>query len=112
MNERGFELDIQTLADIATLAPLAVAAAVVVKTGGVGIDLAVAGGGAVSSFLMEKYCHLLGSGIVAAARRRWAVVRGARIAEIVAGACLPSSTALLKSVAERDAKLVGALREA
>jgi hypothetical protein len=112
MNDRGFELDIQTLADIATLAPLAVAAAVVVKTGGVGVDLAVAGGGAVSSFLMEKYSHLLGSGIVTQARRRWAVLRGARIAGILAEACLPASGAHLRSVTERNVALVGALRVA
>jgi hypothetical protein len=110
MDDRGFELDIQTLADIATLAPLAVAAAVVVKTGGVGVDLAVAGGGAVSSFLMEKYSHLLGSGIVTLARRRWAVLRGKRIAEILREACLPESGAHLRSVAERNTVLVGDLR--
>jgi hypothetical protein len=110
MNDRGFELDIQTLADIATLAPLAVAAAVVVKTGGVGVDLAVAGGGAVSSFLMDKYSHLLGSGIVMQARRRWAVLRGVRIAEILAEACLPASGASLKAVAERNMAIVGGLR--
>jgi len=112
MNERGFELDIQTLADVTTLAPLAVAAAIVVKTGGVGVDLAVAGGGAVSSFLMEKYSHLLGSGIVAAARRRWAVLRGESIAEILAAACLPNAIPALRAVADRDAAMVGTLDEA
>jgi len=110
LQERGFDLDIQALADVVTLAPLAVAAAIVVKTGGLGVDLAVAGGGAVSSFLMEKYSHLLGSGILAAARRRWEILRGARIGEVLLEACLPRSALAMRTATDRDVSLVEALR--
>lgn len=109
MDERGFDLDIQTLADLATVAPLALAAAVVVKTGGIGVDLAVAGGGAASTFLMEKYSHLLGSGIVAAARRRWTAIRGARIADALVPAALPGAAPAVRATAENDASSARAL---
>src|SRR6185295_12937583 len=72
IEERGFDLDIQAAADVATLLPIAFAAAVIVHTGGIGSDVAAAGGGALSTFLIEKYAHLLGTGIMADARRRWA----------------------------------------
>src|SRR5260221_44069 len=62
IEERGFDLDIQAAADIATLVPLALAAAVIVNTGGFGSDIAAAGGGALGTFLLEKYAHVLGSG--------------------------------------------------
>jgi hypothetical protein len=96
IEERGFDLDIQAGADLATLAPLALAAAVVVKTGGVGVDIAIAGGGALSSFLLEKYTHLLGSGILAAARRRWAELRGRQWASLILEAATPQAARMLR----------------
>jgi hypothetical protein len=103
IEERGFDVDIQAAADIATLAPLALAAAVIVTTSGVvGVDLAVAGGGAVGTFLMEKYSHLLGSTILAQARRRWAQLRGAEIGAILLDATLRRSAPELRSVVERQ----------
>lgn len=94
---RGFDLDIQAAADIATVAPLAFAAAVIFTTTGVGADIAAAGGGAVGTFLFEKYSHVLGSRITRDARRRWSEMRGREIAAALQAATLPATTALLES---------------
>lgn len=102
--ERGFDLDIQVAADIATVLPLALAAAVIVKTGGLGTDLAAAGGGALSTFVMEKYAHVLGSGVMADARRRWAEMRGRQLSNLIAAAALPATVPRLRAAAERDGK--------
>ena len=112
IERRGFDLDIQAAADIATLMPVALAAAVIIKTGGLGSDIAAAGGGAVSTFLFEKYAHLLGSGITTEARRRWSELRGRQLAELLIDAALPSTAPRLRRSAERDAKLAGDLRAA
>jgi hypothetical protein len=111
IDERGFELDIQAAADIATLVPLALAAAVIVNTGGLGSDIAAAGGGALGTFLFEKYAHVLGSGIMADARRRWTEVRGRQLAHALTEAALPTTTALLRASAERDTALARQLLE-
>ena len=103
ISERGFDLDIQVAADIATVLPLAFAAAVIVKTGGLGTDLAAAGGGALSTFVMEKYAHVLGSGVMSDARRRWAELRGGQLAQVLTAATLPSTLPMARSAANRDA---------
>ena len=110
IEERGFDIDIQAAADLATLAPLALAAAVIVNTGGVGVDLAIAGGGAVGTFLMEKYSHLLGSGILAEARRRWADLRGGHIAAQLAQAALAHSGPALGEMAHGETAVTAELR--
>ncbi len=108
--ERGFDLDIQAAADIATLLPLALAAAVIVNTGGLGSDIAVAGGGAVSAFLIEKYAHLLGGGIMAEARRRWTELRGRQLALVLIEAALPHVVPELRGRTQRDVELADRLR--
>jgi len=110
VEDRGFALDIQAIADLATLAPIAIAAAVIVKTGGLGVDLALAGGGAASSFLMEKYSHLLGSGITAEARRRWTTLRGDRLRVLLIEAALPRAGAALRASSEGDQTLAGEIQ--
>ncbi len=110
IERRGFDLDIQAAADIATLMPVALAAAVIVKTGGLGSDIAVAGGGAISTFLFEKYAHLLGSGITAEARRRWSELRGRQLARLLIDAALPDAASRLRQSAERDSQLATELR--
>lgn len=110
MEDRGFDLDIQTAADLATLAPIALAAAVIVQTGGFGIDIAIAGGGAVGTFLMDKYSHFLGSRILAEARRRWAAQRGEQLAAVMVDAALVRSAPLLRQVAERESRRVEEIR--
>jgi len=111
IEERGFDLDIQAAADIATVLPLAFAAAVIVHTGGVGSDIAAAGGGALSTFMIEKYAHLLGTGIMADARRRWAEMRGRQLADVLVDAALPSTAPLLRRSTEDDSRLAAELRE-
>jgi GTPase SAR1 family protein len=111
IEERGFDIDVQAAADLATLMPLALAAVVIVHTGGLGSDIAVAGGGAVSTYLMDKYAHLLGSGIMAAARRRWTEVRGRQLAGVLVDAALPGAAARLRASVRDDAALAARLRE-
>jgi len=110
IEERGFDADIQAVADLATLVPLALAAAVIVHTGGFGTDIAAAGGGAVGTYLFEKYAHVLGTGIMADARRRWTEVRGRQLAAVLTQAALPTAAPQLQSAAEVDAHLAGELR--
>lgn len=108
--DRGFALDIQVAADIATVLPLAFAAAVILKTGGLGTDLAAAGGGALSTFVMEKYAHVLGTGIMAEARRRWTDMRGRQLGQMLAAAALPSTLSAVRRAAENDAALAAQLQ--
>lgn len=110
IDSRGFDMDIQVAADLTTLAPIALAAAVIVKTGGLGSDLAAAGGGALSSFLMEKYVHLLGSTLTAEARERWTTLRGEQLASILVDSALPRSGASLRALIAQNEGTVGALR--
>jgi len=96
IEDRGFDIDIQAAADLATLAPLALASAVVLTTHGIGVDLAAAGGGALSTYLIDKYTHLLGSDILSNARERWISLRGGHISPIVVAASLPSANPTLQ----------------
>jgi hypothetical protein len=105
IEERGFDLDIQAAADIATLVPIALAAVVIVNTGGLGSDIAAAGGGALGTFLFEKYAHVLGAGIMADARRRWIEVRGRQLARSLTDAALPTAAPALRATAARDTEL-------
>jgi hypothetical protein len=111
IEDRGFDLDIQAAADLATLVPIALAAAVIVNTGGLGTDLAAAGGGALGTFLFEKYAHVLGSGIMADARRRWIEVRGRQLAQSLTDAALPTTAPQLRSIAKRNTALARQLHD-
>ena len=97
IEERGFDIDIQAAADLATIAPLALATAVMLTTHGVGVDLAAAGGGAISTFLVDKYSHLLGSDILANVRERWTSLRGAHVSPALLAAALPTAHPLLQA---------------
>jgi hypothetical protein len=108
---RGFELDIQAAADLATLVPIALAAAVIVNTGGLGSDLAAVGGGAVGTFLFEKYAHVLGRGIMAEARRQWTEVRGKQLARGLVDAALPSTAPFVRAGIEHDSALARQLQD-
>ena len=111
IEDRGFELDIQAAADLATLVPIALAAAVIVNTGGLGSDLAAVGGGAVGTFLFEKYAHVLGRGIMAEARRRWTEVRGKQLALGLIEAALPTTAPHVRATIEHDTALAKQLQE-
>jgi 50S ribosome-binding GTPase len=110
IEDRGFDVDIQAAADMATVLPLALAAAIIVKTGGIGTDLAIAGGGALGTFLFEKYAHLLGGGIMAEARRRWTELRGRQLATLIVDAVLPEAAPALRASAEGDTGVAATLR--
>lgn len=110
IEQRGFELDVQAGIDLATLLPAAGAAAVILTTGGLGGDLAAAGGGLIGSALMERYTHLLGSGIVRAARARWETSRGLLLAEVLLRSALPQAADLARRQAEQGAAAAATLR--
>ena len=110
IEDRGFDLDIQAAADLATLVPIALAAAVIVNTGGLGSDLAAVGGGAVGTFLFEKYAHVLGRGIMADARRRWTEVRGRQLATDLVDAALPTTAPHVRATVADDTALAQELR--
>jgi hypothetical protein len=105
IEDRGFDLDIQAAADLATLVPIALAAAVIVNTGGLGSDLAAVGGGAVGTFLFEKYAHVLGRGIMADARRRWTEVRGRQLAAELVDSALPTTATHVRTTVTDDTAL-------
>jgi hypothetical protein len=86
IEKRGFDWDIQAGADLATALPVALAAVLVVHTGGFAADLGVAGGGLLTSFLFERYTHVLGSGILREARARWEAERSASVADTLLAA--------------------------
>lgn len=113
IEDRGFDIDIQAAADLATLVPIALAAAVIVGTGGFGSDIAAAGGGVIGTVLFEKYAHVLGTGIMADARRRWTQVRGRQIAHVLVDAALRETAPWVRRRAEEDVRLgqeIGRLR--
>ncbi len=109
LDDRGFDIDIQAAADVATLVPIALAAAVIVNTAGLGSDVAAAGGGAVSTFLVEKYYHLLGRDVLLEAQRRWTEMRGTELSELLLGATLPTSAPLLLEEIESSSELADVL---
>ncbi|MEM6567753.1 MAG: dynamin family protein [Planctomycetota bacterium] len=81
LDERGSEWFLQLAVDAMHLLPLGVAGAVIVQTGGVGADFAVAGGGAAAAALAERLSRTLGTGVAIAARNRWTELRSERIAD-------------------------------
>ena len=110
LDERGSDWDIQAAADLATLLPVAIAAAVIVKTGGFAADVGAAAGGAVTTFLFEKYSHVLGSRIVAEAGRRWQQERGGGLAAAFLEAALPTALEPLTRASREDRELSDTLR--
>lgn len=101
LRERGRDWDIQAAADVATIAPLAIATAVILKTGGLGSDIGVAGGAALSSYLFEKYSHLLGTRITREASRRWAEQRAREVEPLLTSAALGPAAELLRATRAR-----------
>jgi len=110
IEKRGFDGDIQAAADLATLVPIAFATVFIFTTSGVGADLAAAGGGAVGTFLFEKYSHVLGSSITRAARARWADLRGRQIAQAALPAALPQAMPALQQLLSEGQRAVAAMQ--
>jgi hypothetical protein len=109
IEERGSDLDIQALADLATLLPVALAGVLIVKTGGFAADLGVAGGSVAAAFLLDKYKHVLGSSVTREARRRWERMRGGALGRIAYECALPSAGGPLARAASEDGELAVAL---
>ncbi|QDV07503.1 hypothetical protein Poly30_30290 [Planctomycetes bacterium Poly30] len=86
LDEGSSEWALQLAVDALHLLPLGVAGAVIVHTGGMGADLAVAGGGALSAAAAERLSRTLGTGVAMSARNRWVELRTPKIVEaVVAG---------------------------
>lgn len=99
---RGNEWFFQLAVDAVHVLPAVAAGVVILKTGGLGADVAVGGAGALTTLLAERLSRLLGTSVAWRARQRWTELRGARIAEVVLAAALERSAArLARRVEER-----------
>ncbi len=110
IESRGRDWDMQLSANLVMLAPLAITAVIIVKTGGFGADLGVVGGGAATSFLTEKFSPLLGSGVTRAAAKRWAALRAEQVVPVLVRSALASASARLQDQID-DESLAKRLRE-
>ncbi len=81
LDRQGSEAFLQLAVDVVHLLPLGLAGALIVHTGGLGTDVAMAGGGAAAAALAERLSRTLGTGVALAARSRWTELRAARIAD-------------------------------
>ncbi len=106
LDEQGTEWALQLAVDALHLLPIGVAGAVIVHTGGMGADIAVAGGGALSAAAAERLSRTLGTGVAAAARQRWVELRTPRIAQAVVDALLRTPT-----VSDGQGRPLSALRD-
>lgn len=94
------EWALQIAVDGLHLLPIGVAGAVIVHTGGLGADVAVAGGGAVSAALAERLSRALGTGVAASARKSWVHLRSSKIGAAAAEGLLMESGPELHSLIE------------
>jgi len=97
LRKRGRDWDIQLAADLVTLGPMVLATAVIVHTGGLGADLAVAGGGTLGTLFTEKISHLVGSAIIRQTEDLWRRLRTGQLQGLVLHAALDSSAPLLEA---------------
>lgn len=109
LDERGGEWFFQIAVDALHLLPALAAGVVIVKTGGLGVDVAVGGAGALSSLLAERLSKLLGTQVAHAARERWTRLRGARLGQLLCEAALPGARPMLARSADDGARLARAL---
>ncbi|MEC8510697.1 MAG: dynamin family protein [Planctomycetota bacterium] len=114
----GAELDagrsewaLQLAVDGLHLLPLGVAGAVIVQTGGLGADLAVAGGGALSAALAQRLSRLLGTGVAARARERWVELRSSRIAVAAREGLAGEELLAIRELADRFSLFLAILDE-
>ncbi|MFQ5749965.1 MAG: hypothetical protein ACE5H3_10990, partial [Planctomycetota bacterium] len=96
LRKRGRDWDIQLAADLVTLGPMVLATAVIVHTGGLGTDLAVAGGGTLGTLFTEKISHLVGSTIIRQAEDLWRRLRAGQLSGLVLDAALETASPLLE----------------
>ena len=105
LDRQGSEAFLQLAVDVVHLLPLGVAGALIVHTGGLGSDVAVAGGGAAAAALAERLSRTLGTGVALAARSRWTELRAARIAEAALAGLLGPAAGVFKNVEAEAAEL-------
>jgi len=91
-NEWVFQFAIDTV----HLLPAMAAGIVIFQTGGLGLDIAIGGVGALSTLLAERVSKLLGTNVAKRARERWRELRGERLADIFVAAALPDSSIQLE----------------
>lgn len=104
LDRQGSEAFLQLAVDVVHLLPLGLAGVLIVHTGGLGTDVAMAGGGAAAAALAERLSRTLGTGVALAARSRWTELRAGRIADAaLAGLLGPASEALGGLEHEADA---------
>ncbi len=96
LRKRGRDWDIQLAADLVTLGPMVLATAVIVHTGGLGADLAVAGGGTLGTLFTGKISHLVGSAIIREAEELWQRLRADQLRGMVVGTALETAAPLLQ----------------
>jgi hypothetical protein len=96
LDQSSHEWALQLGVDALHLLPAVAAGAVILHTGGLGADVAVAGGGALSAVLAERLSRVLGSGVAHEARERWAVQRGATLGQAAERALLSATAPVLR----------------
>ena len=95
LDRQGSEAFLQLAVDALHLLPLGLAGVLIVHTGGLGSDVAMAGGGAAAAAMAERLSRTLGTGVAMAARSRWTELRSGRLADAaLAGLLGPASDAL------------------
>ena len=112
LKRRSDEWLMQIGIDALHLLPALTAGVVIVKTGGLGADLAVGGAGAVSSLVAERVSRLLGTSVAHRARRHWSELRGPRLATAAIAAALPRTWPRIVGAEERDEELAARLERA
>jgi len=96
LDRQGSEAFLQLAVDVVHLLPLGVAGVLIVHTGGLGSDVAMAGGGAAAAALAERLSRTLGTGVALSARARWTELRASRVADAaLTGLLGPASRVLV-----------------
>ena len=87
---------LQFAVDTVHLLPAVAAGIVIFQTGGLGLDVAIGGVGALSTLLAERVSKLLGTQVAKRARERWTELRGARLARHILHATLAATASKLE----------------
>lgn len=96
LERRGGEWLLQSGSTLLALLPVGGAAVAIVFTGGMGADIAVAGGGVASYWLYDQLVALLGRPLLERARLAWEGPRAALLARILFGVTLPTAGPVLQ----------------
>lgn len=111
LEQRGGVEWLQLALDALLLSPVAVAASVIVKTGGLGADLAVGGAGVAASTWMDRFASRVGRGVAQRARARWEMAERTRLEERLRNVLLEDALATLTKACQVRADLLESLEE-